>query len=298
MDAALLQAIGKEIHRATGQPLGACEARPVGGGCIHEAYVLVALTPYFVKVNAASRAGLFDAEMDALQAIAATDTIQVPRPVVTGRHADRSYLVLEYVAMGGGSSGSRAASWETFGAQLAAMHRHVSPHGSYGWPCANYIGTTPQPNTISHDWISFWRDQRLGFQFKLAAEQGASFSGAERLLEMLPVFFQGYTPQPSLLHGDLWGGNASFMDDGTPVIYDPASYFGDRECDLAFTELFGAFPAVFYEAYDDAWPRHANWRLRRDLYNLYHVLNHSHLFGGGYRSQAQQMIHALNRLVA
>lgn len=293
MDAALLHAIGTEIHRVTGQSLGACQLRPIGGGCIHEAYVLVALTPYFVKVNTASRAGLFEAEMDALQAIDATGTIRVPRPLLTGRHADRSFLVLEYVAMTGGGG----SSWETFGTNLAKMHRQVSSDGSFGWHCANYIGATPQPNAASHDWIAFWRDQRLGFQFKLAEEQGLRLSGAERLLERLSFFFENYVPAPSLLHGDLWTGNASFMDDGTPIIYDPASYHGDRECDLAFTELFGAFPAGFYEAYDAAWPRHENWSMRRDLYNLYHVLNHCHLFGGGYHSQAQEMIHALNRLV-
>ncbi|RBP46297.1 fructosamine-3-kinase [Roseimicrobium gellanilyticum] len=294
MDAALLHAIGTEIERATGHSLGACEARPVGGGCIHEAYVLVAFTPYFVKVNAMAKAGLFDAEMDALRALAATGAIRVPRPVTIGRHGDRSFLVLEHVAMGL----SGASSWETFGAQLAAMHRHLSPDRSYGWHCANYIGVTPQPNAASRDWLIFWREQRLGFQLKLAGEQGVRFTGAERLLERLPLFFEGYAPEPSLLHGDLWSGNASFTDDGVPIIYDPASYHGDRECDLAFTELFGSFPAAFYEAYDQSWPRHRNWPMRRDLYNLYHVLNHFHLFGGGYRSQAQQMIHELNRLVS
>jgi fructosamine-3-kinase len=298
MDSALLHAIGREIEHATGQSLGACQARSVGGGCIHEAYVLVALTPYFVKVNSAARAGLFNAEMDALKAIGATTAIRVPQPLVTGSHGDQSFLVLEYVAMERG----RSSSWERFGAQLASMHRHVSPDGSFGWHCANYIGATLQPNAASHDWITFWREQRLGFQLKLAAEQGVRFTGADRVLEQLPRFFEGYTPEASLLHGDLWSGNASFIDDDadgtpTPIIYDPASYHGDRECDLAFTELFGSFPESFYEAYDDAWPRHANWPMRRDLYNLYHVLNHLHLFGGSYRSQAQEMIHALNRLV-
>jgi protein-ribulosamine 3-kinase len=294
MDAALLFAIGTEIERVTGRSLGPCQARPVGGGCIHEGYVLAAHPPFFVKVNSAANSGLFDAEMDALQAIVSTGAIRVPNPVFTGRHAEHSFLVLEYVAMGRSPSPS---SWETFGSQLAAMHRRVSPDGSYGWHCANFIGATPQPNASSHDWTSFWREQRLGFQLKLAAEQGVRFSGADRLLDQLPIFFEGYIPDPSLLHGDLWSGNASFAEDGTPIIYDPASYHGDRECDLAFTELFGAFPAAFYEAYDAAWPRNANWPMRRDLYNLYHVLNHFHLFGGGYRSQAQEMIHALNRAV-
>jgi len=112
----------------------------------------------------------------------------------------------------------------------------------------------------------------------------------EKLLEVMPAFFNGYTPQPSLLHGDLWGGNHGFLANSTPVIFDPAVYFGDRECDLAMTELFGGYPADFYAAYRAHYPPDAGYEVRRDLYNLYHILNHANLFGGGYAAQAHRMI--------
>jgi fructosamine-3-kinase len=180
------------------------------------------------------------------------------------------------------------------GEQLAAMHRYPSPDGRFGWHRDNFIGATPQSNRWRPDWVTFWRENRLEFQFKLAAAGGIQYEGSDRLLAGLAAFFTEYSPEPSLLHGDLWSGNASFTEEGTPVIYDPACYFGDRECDLAFTEMFGGFPRDFYDAYDATWPRDEGWRSRRDLYNLYHVLNHAHLFGGAYVGQAREMIRALH----
>lgn len=293
MEDPLLQAVVSAIRSATGDDPGACRVRKLGGGCIHEAYVLLALTPYFVKVNSAAHQGMFDAEQGGLRALAVTRTLRVPRPITAGIAGQRSFLVLEFIPLAAGSK----RGWHDMGESLAAMHRTVSPDGRFGWHRANFIGATPQPNAWHGDWITFWRDHRLGFQFKLAASRGITFTGSGRLLDHLDAFFDGYTPAPSLLHGDLWSGNASFTDAGAPVIYDPACYFGDRECDLAFTEMFGGFPVSFYEAYDAAWPRDEGWRRRRDLYNLYHVLNHFHLFGGAYRDQAQQIIRALNDCV-
>jgi fructosamine-3-kinase len=144
--------------------------------------------------------------------------------------------------------------------------------------------------------VTFWREQRLGFQLRLAAQNG--YGGqlqtlGKKLLDALPVFFVGYTPQPSLLHGDLWSGNHAFLSDGTPTIFDPAPYYGDRECDLAMTELFGGYAAAFYVAYRAWYPLDAGYATRRDLYNLYHILNHANMFGGGYARQAEQMMQRL-----
>ncbi len=160
----------------------------------------------------------------------------------------------------------------------------------------NWIGRTPQPNGWQHDWIAFRREQRLGFQLQLAAQNG--FGGAlqrdgEQLLARLDGLFDGYVPVPSLLHGDLWGGNHGFLADGTPVVFDPALYVGDRECDLAMSELFGGFAADFYAAYRASWPLDAGYAVRKTLYNLYHILNHANLFGGGYAAQAARMTAAL-----
>lgn len=162
----------------------------------------------------------------------------------------------------------------------------------FGFAQDNFIGTTRQPNARKADWIDFWREQRLGFQLQLAAKDGHGGqlqSLGEKLLDALPAFFAGYTPLPSLLHGDLWSGNHAFLPDGTPAVFDPAVYYGDRECDLAMTELFGGYPADFYAAYRAAWPLDAGYARRRDLYNL----NHANLFGGGYVRQAEQMMRVL-----
>lgn len=166
----------------------------------------------------------------------------------------------------------------------------------FGFAQENFIGTTAQPNGWKDSWIDFWREQRLGYQLELAQHNG--YGGelqkqGELLMEKLPEFFADFQPVPSLLHGDLWGGNHAFLTDGTPVIFDPAPYYGDREADLAMTELFGGFDSEFYSAYRAAWPLHAGYGKRKILYNLYHILNHANLFGGGYASQAEGMMRRL-----
>lgn len=290
MEPRLFDAIQRALSCTIGADVSGCDVKPVGGGCINRAYVIESEPPFFVKVNSAAHEDLLDAEMDGLTALATTGSVRVPNPLVTGKSGDDSFLVLEFLPLQGGT----ANSWQLMGEQLAALHRCPSPDGRFGWHRDNFIGATPQPNKWHASWIDFWREQRLGFQLKLAADKGIRFDGSDRLLDRLEVFFTNYTQVPSFLHGDLWSGNASFTDDGRPVIYDPACYFGDRECELAFTELFSGFPRVFYKSYDAAWPRHEGWRSRRDLYNLYHVLNHSHLFGGSYERQAREMIRTLN----
>ena len=170
------------------------------------------------------------------------------------------------------------------GEHLAAMHRATADR--FGWTRDNTIGSTPQSNTQEQSWIDFWREHRLRPQLELAATKRLSRrdcrSSGERLLEQMPALFSGHRLRPSLLHGDLWGGNAAATHDGTPVIFDPAVYYGDREADLAMTELFGGFPSSFYAAYRAACAVVCRLCVRRELYNLYHVLNHLNLFGGAY----------------
>jgi fructosamine-3-kinase len=177
------------------------------------------------------------------------------------------------------------------GRALAAMHRTTDQR--FGWRRDNFIGATPQSNRGNDDWTGFWRDARLVPQLALAGRNGLGsrlIDAGERLANMLPRLLAGHAPQASLLHGDLWSGNAAFLADGSPVLFDPAVYFGDREADLAMTELFGGFPRSFYASYSEAWPLDPGYELRRDLYNLYHVLNHANLFGGGYAAQAAALI--------
>jgi fructosamine-3-kinase len=173
------------------------------------------------------------------------------------------------------------------------MHRCES--GRFGWHRDNTIGSTPQINDPSDDWITFYRDHRLGFQYQLAADHGYGelMPSGQQLMDCLDQFFADYKPRASLLHGDLWSGNYAIDQNGQPVIFDPAVYYGDREADLAMTELFGGFSARFYAAYNDAYPLDAGYKVRKNLYNLYHILNHLNLFGGGYLGQAERMTRQL-----
>ncbi|GIX28854.1 MAG: fructosamine kinase family protein [Burkholderiales bacterium] len=284
-------AIAGSIAAAEGIGFFVERLEPVGGGCINEAYRLEgAGRRYFVKLNRAEHAAMFEAEADGLEEILATGAVKAPHPVTHGVAGRYAFLVLEYLELGRGDSASLAA----LGTALARMHRRTAER--FGWRRDNAIGSTPQRNPWSADWIGFWREARLGFQLELAARRGhrgALQRLGERLLERLPALFQGYTPVPSLLHGDLWAGNHGATREGTPVVFDPAVYYGDREADLAMTELFGGFGPAFYRAYQEAYPLDPGYRVRKDFYNLYHLLNHANLFGAGYAAQAQAMMERL-----
>lgn len=287
----LTESIATAISGAIGRPFHAERSRDLGGGCINNARILEGNgQKYFVKLNTAARRDMFEAEAAGLNEIIQTGTLRAPRPVVSGQAGGQAYLVLEYLDLGG-SAGGRADV--ALGHGLAALHRTTRP--KFGWSRDNTIGSTPQINTQETDWIEFYREHRLRYQLQRAADNGGRtlLRHGEQLLAVLPAFFAGYQPRPSLLHGDLWGGNHGVLPDGTPAIFDPAVYYGDREADLAMTELFGGFGADFYAAYNEAWPLDPGYRVRRDLYNLYHVLNHFNLFGGGYAGQAQRLIGTL-----
>ncbi|MCU7850874.1 MAG: fructosamine kinase family protein [Candidatus Thiodiazotropha sp. (ex Monitilora ramsayi)] len=284
------QIIAEHIAQVTGTPFDPLEPRHIGGGCINTAVRLMdGGRGYFVKLNSASLIDMFEAESDGLQAMSETETIRVPKSLCSGIADGQSYLVMEYIDMGhAGRDGSAKA-----GRQLAEMHR--ANWTSYGWHRDNTIGSTPQPNSPNDSWIDFWREQRLGFQLNLAERNGYGGSlrrGGERLLEGFHALID-HQPQPSLLHGDLWGGNMAYDPEGNPVIYDPAVYYGDREADLAMTELFGGFGNAFYDAYRESWPLEPGYSTRKVLYNLYHILNHLNLFGSGYLGQASSMIDRL-----
>jgi fructosamine-3-kinase len=285
----LWQAISTRISRAIDQPFAAVHVKPVGGGCINSACRIEGDgLAFFVKLNNASKLSMFEAEAAGLEEIARTRTIRVPRPICCGVEDTQAFIVLEYIELGGRSD------WALFGSQFAELHK--TTREQFGWKRDNTIGSTPQINTQTSDWVEFWRERRLRFQLQLAATNGYTGSlqeKGERLMESLEVFFRDYSVTPSLLHGDLWGGNAAFDNEGNPVIFDPAVYYGDREADVAMTELFGGFGSRFYRAYNEEWPLDSGYRVRKDLYNLYHILNHLNLFGGRYLRQAENMIENL-----
>jgi fructosamine-3-kinase len=284
----LAHALGQAIGAATGEPFSVEQTEPAAGGCINRALVAQGGgRRYFVKINQARRLDMFQAEADGLAALGASGAIRVPAVVCAGASGNDSFLVLEHLDLRG------RADFARLGEQLAALHRVTAPR--FGWHRDNYIGSTPQRNPQEDAWPSFFGRCRIFFQLELARTQGHGtlYDAGLRLCDCIDDFFAGYRPAPSLLHGDLWSGNAAFLADGQPVVFDPAAYFGDREADLAMTELFGGFPPEFYAAYASAWPLDPGYRVRRDLYNLYHVLNHLHLFGGGYLTQAESHISSL-----
>ncbi|EGK83553.1 fructosamine kinase family protein [Microcoleus vaginatus PCC 9802] len=281
--------------------------RSVRGGCINQGYYISSSAhAYFAKLNRASQVAMFEAEALGLQQMRATQTIRLPEPICWGTEGNSAYIVLEWLDLGS-RGGDRA--WEEMGRQLAAMHKYTPPNlpfarggkkpnsalvrGCFGWDINNTIGSTIQINNWTANWAEFWIEHRIGYQLKLARGRRGHFPQGERLLEMISQLLAGYEPQPSLVHGDLWGGNVGVTSAGEPVIFDPAAYFGDREVDIAMTELFGGFPAQFYRGYNQVWPLDAGYEQRKTLYNLYHILNHFNLFGGSYESQANQMINRI-----
>lgn len=287
----LSPALLQHCQQSTGRVLKNVQISNVGGGDINAAYRLQAEgVDWFIKINHASLADMFAAEAAGLQELAEQKQIRIPAVIDLGQHGNQAYLILEHIPL----HGLRGASAGLLGEQLARLHQGHQPY--FGWAINNTIGSTPQHNQRSDDWVAFWQQQRLGKQLQFAADNGYGASlqnKGEKLLAHIPAFFSDYHPHPSLLHGDLWGGNASADAGGNPVIYDPACYYGDREADIAMTELFGGFGRDFYAAYQAQYPLDSGYKTRKTLYNLYHILNHLNLFGGGYRHQAEGMIEQL-----
>lgn len=253
--------------------------RRLSGGCIHQAYRLQLQDGFevFLKANPQAPPDMFAAEWTGLEALANTQTLRIPQPLAVDPQG--RFLLLEYLP-----PGDRPRDFfEIFGRRFAAMHRS-SQRTPAGFSQDNYIGSTRQINTPGDDWIAFWREHRLGYQLKLARQNG--FDGAlqklgEKLRERLADWLGPAAEPCCLLHGDLWSGN--FLDaGGQPALIDPATYYGHREADLAMTRMFGGFAEGFYRAYQEAWPLSDGAEERLQLYQLYHWLNHLNLFGGGY----------------
>lgn len=285
--------IDNHICNSTGLDFIALRRSPVTGGCINSAFRLDGKAgSFFVKLNNAAQLETFVAEVDGLRAIANVGALRVPQPICWGRMQDQAYLVLEFIALNHRANDHGIQ----FGQQLARLHRRTSKH--FGWLRNNTIGSNPQINTPCDSWVEFWRKYRLGWQLELAEKNGyGSQIGhiGERLCSDFKGFFSSYEPQASLLHGDLWSGNYATDQQGNTVIFDPAVYYGDRETDLAMMELFGNFPPAFLSSYCDNIKLDDGYTVRKTLYNLYHILNHLNLFGGGYLAQSKRMIDLLLR---
>ncbi len=289
MKVALLQLVQQLLTDKTGENIDRLEAQPVSGGDINHAYRLSDTKhQFFVKTNSAEQLPMFEAEMYGLEEIRRSNSIRTPRVIGCGIAGEQAFMVMEYLELAGQPDPVLLAQ------KLAAMHQFTQ--SQFGLAIDNTIGSTPQANGFSADWVRFWQQQRLGYQLSLAKTNGYGnelFDAGMRLNDRIGSFFHNYTPRASLLHGDLWSGNQGADSAGSPVIYDPACYYGDHEADLAMMELFGSPGQRFFEAYNRVFPIDVGYYQRRELYNLYHILNHANLFGGSYVLQAQHMIDSL-----
>lgn len=283
--------IEQDIRRSDGNHFSIVSYTPMGGG-INDVYrVQGASRQYFVKLNRADRAPMFAAEAAALNELAMVNSLRVPTPLCSGIAAGRAYLVMEFIEL----QPLDSEAMVSLGEGLAELHGITRTR--YGWERDNSIGSTWQRNATTGTWVEFWRENRLGYQLELAGASGNQTlshdlaKSGDQLLTRLDTLLAEHQPEASLLHGDLWGGNVAMDSQGRPVLFDPALYYGDRETDLAMTELFGGFSPLFFEAYSGAWPLPDGYRSRRrELYQLYHLLNHFNLFGGHYGEESLRLI--------
>jgi protein-ribulosamine 3-kinase len=261
------------------------KSTPVSGGCINYCFHLnTSAGPFFLKYNdAAAYPNMFKAEAAGLQLLRDANALPVPFVHFHGEEKDYSFLLMEWI------DGDRQKKnfWEDFGRSVAKLH-NVSD-ASFGLDHGNYIGSLAQSNTKHADWKSFFMEERIQPQLKLAMEKNLVDSGTVKQFEKLFDRFDNLIPEekPSLLHGDLWNGNFLVSENGKPTLIDPAVYFGHREMDLAMTKLFGGFDPEFYHAYEEAYPLQKGFEKRVDIHNLYPLLVHVNLFGGSYMQQVK-----------
>ena len=278
------------LHAAVEARLGPIRgASPVSGGCIsHGMRIELADGPVFLKHNADAPPGLFAAEARGLVALreAAEDALIVPEPIAWAEAEDGApaWLAMDWL-----EPGRRPADFaERLGRGLAEVHGLRDGDDRWGWGEDSFIGPLPQANGWTEAWADFWRTRRLEPQLERARASGRLPGRAadwDRLFDRLPERIDAAAMDgPSLLHGDLWGGNV-LSTAGGPALIDPAVYRGHREADLAMTELFGGFGAGFHAAYGEVWPLLDGYPARRPVYQLWYLLVHVNLFGGGYVAQ-------------
>lgn len=281
--------ISEQISQSISADFICDDIREVDAGDSHRSYKISdGKQRFFVKTNSKSSLANFEAEAEGLMHLQQAELFRVPKVICSGLVSDHSFLVLEHITM---TQGSKQA-WQEFGRKLAQLHK-AQTQEMYGWQEDNYIGLTIQSNKWDKKWSRFFAEQRIGFMLQLLSEKGYKLANIDRTVNAVEQLLQGHNPKASMLHGDLWQGNTGFHKEQA-VMFDPAFYFGDREAEIAMTELFSKFPIAFYQGYEDVWPLQPDYQYRKTVYQLYHILNHALLFGGHYLESAQSTLKNLD----
>jgi fructosamine-3-kinase len=284
----LRQKISDLLTTHSGKKTGISSATSLGGGSINEAYRLETDSgTYFLKHNKASAyPAMFEKEEKGLQVLRDAGELKVPQVIATGSSGDEAFLLLDYIE----SAPKQNDFWQHFGASLAKLHKHRGEY--FGLDHDNYIGSLSQYNHPHPDWISFFAEERLERQARIARNSGligrTTLSALERLYRRLPDIFP--EEAPALIHGDLWNGNFMTGEDGHACLIDPAVYYGHREMDIGMSKLFGGFDPEFYKAYNEEYPMEKGWERRADICNLYPLLVHVNLFGLGYVGEVNSIL--------
>ncbi len=275
LEPTLVDLLGKILGRS----VSILKCSPVRGGCIHHATELkTGQGSFFLKYNRIEELANFQAEARGLRLLESAGALKVPQVLLVSDSGSHAFILMEFILPGPHSDDF----WTTFGHSLANLHWNTSSR--YGLDHDNFIGRLSQSNTWHNNWISFFIEERMGAQLKLAKQKGLTSSNLHTAFEALFKRLPNLIPDepPSLLHGDLWSGNFLVGPKGEACIVDPAVYYGHREAELAFTRLFGGFEPQFYSSYMNAWPLKEGWEERVGLFNLYPLMVHLNLFGKGY----------------
>lgn len=261
------------------------EKQMLQGGEVHETYrVSDGKNPVFIKVNDISLLSKFTSELDELRLLKNSETIQVPFPYAVGSYRDKCFILMEFLEL----SELNQVDAAELGAQLACLHLW-GEQLKFGFDEDNWLSSTPQPNGWIPRWDKFFAEQRIGWQLQLCLEKGINFGPVDVIVNTVRDLLAGHHIEPSLLVGDMRLANCASTAQG-PVIFDPACYWGDRECDIASSELFAPLPEAFYRAYERISPLPNGYQERKPIYQLYHLLNFCNLFGGHYLEQTQKAI--------
>ncbi|WP_394175428.1 fructosamine kinase family protein [Thalassotalea litorea] len=291
-------AIADEISQTLKVELSFSEPEKVTGGDINASFRLTAgAQQFFVKTNTPSQLLNFQTEMYSLEHLSQGSDFIIPDVICCGESQDASFLVLQYLRLLPHPADEQQANenpWFTMGKTLAHMHQN-NQQGEFGWSEDNFIGKTSQANPWQKNWSTFFAEQRLGVQLQELANRGIQLTNIDAFVSHCQQLLSHHHPKPCLLHGDLWQGNVGFTSKG-PSIYDPSCYYGDPEVDIAMTELFGKFPAAFYQGYQHISPLHKHYETRKSIYNAYHIFNHANLFAGIYLEQAKDIVASIEKM--